>query len=251
MKLPDGSTTRSKAVWSAGWRVVGESVERALGWTLLDYDPDFVFDTPSGSVKVDVAIALSIHRLSQEMAVLKACLSYATSNPLPVYDPLPREGLTPEAFVESCKRGRPTKHLHGWLARDLGKMVETMLLEREQAHALIQELGHKCDSSAAKRPTGEWKRQSRLKEEAWRWAADRLRMEVTVEEVDHTLSDEELEKLAHVRNVVCKTLVRQADRIKNGRKGKREKTLVEAFGFDKLTDEQKRENLLVNLGIAT
>ncbi len=149
MKLPDGSTTRSKAVWSAGWRVVGESVERALGWTLLDYDPDFVFDTPSGSVKVDVAIALAIHRLNQEMAVLKACLSYATSNPLPVYDPLPREGLTPEAFVESCKRGRPTKHLHGWLARDLGKMVETILLEREEAHALIQELGHKCDASTA------------------------------------------------------------------------------------------------------
>lgn len=31
---------------------------------------------------------------------------------------------------------------------------------------------------------------------------------------------------------------------------RREKTLVEVFGFDKLTDEQKRENLLVNLGIA-
>lgn len=31
---------------------------------------------------------------------------------------------------------------------------------------------------------------------------------------------------------------------------KRAKTLVEVFGFDKLTDEQKKENLLVNLGIA-
>jgi hypothetical protein len=34
------------------------------------------------------------------------------------------------------------------------------------------------------------------------------------------------------------------------RSEKREKTLVEVFGFDKLTDEQKKENLLVNLGIA-
>ena len=31
---------------------------------------------------------------------------------------------------------------------------------------------------------------------------------------------------------------------------KREKTLVEVFGFDKLTDEEKKENLLTNLGIA-
>ena len=45
-------------------------------------------------------------------------------------------------------------------------------------------------------------------------------MEVTVEEVDHTLSDEELEKLAHVRDVVCKTLARQADRIARRRSGK-------------------------------
>lgn len=66
----------------------------------------------------------------------------------------------------------------------------------------------------------EWKRQSRLKEEAWRWAAQRLQLEVVVEEVDGELSPDQLVMLAHVRDVVCKTLVRQADRIKNRRKGK-------------------------------
>lgn len=97
----------------------------------------------------------------------------------------------------------------------------------------------------------EWERQSRIKKQAWEWASRRLEMEVVTEELEGNLTEEERLMLDHVRMVICKTLRRQAERIKNGRKGKREKTLVEAFGFDKLTDEQKRENLLVNLGIAT
>jgi hypothetical protein len=37
--------------------------------------------------------------------------------------------LTPEAFVESCRRCRPTKHLHGWGAAEIGEMVATLRAE--------------------------------------------------------------------------------------------------------------------------
>lgn len=66
----------------------------------------------------------------------------------------------------------------------------------------------------------EWKRQSRLKEEAWRWAAKRLELEVVVDEVEGNLSNDQAEMLNHVRMVICKTLSRQADRIASRRKGK-------------------------------
>lgn len=59
----------------------------------------------------------------------------------------------------------------------------------------------------------DWKRQSRIKEEAWRWAHRRLRLEVVVDEVELGLSDEQIAVLEHVKKVVCKTLLRQADRI--------------------------------------
>jgi hypothetical protein len=53
-------------------------------------------------------------------------------SPLLDVDPRP---LTPEAFIASCQRCRPTKHLHGWHARELGAMVETLLRERDEARA--------------------------------------------------------------------------------------------------------------------
>lgn len=95
----------------------------------------------------------------------------------------------------------------------------------------------------------EWKRQSRIKQEAWKWAARRLELEVVADELEGGLSEDERLMLDHVRKVICKNLTRQADRI-GGRHNTREKTLVEVFGFDKMTDEQKRENLLVDFGIA-
>jgi chromosome segregation ATPase len=42
------------------------------------------------------------------------------------------EKLTPEAFVECCRRCRPTKHLHGWSARELGEMVDALRAELAQ-----------------------------------------------------------------------------------------------------------------------
>ena len=50
----------------------------------------------------------------------------------------PRDWLTPEAFVLSCQRCRPTAHLHGWHARDLGAMVEALLRERDEARAEVE-----------------------------------------------------------------------------------------------------------------
>lgn len=38
-----------------------------------------------------------------------------------------RDPPTPAAFIESCRRCRPTRHLHGWHARDLGEMVAGLL----------------------------------------------------------------------------------------------------------------------------
>ena len=66
----------------------------------------------------------------------------------------------------------------------------------------------------------EWKRQSRIKEEAWRWAARRLQLEVVTDELEGDLSKDQAEMLDHVRKVVCKTLSRQADRIARRRSGK-------------------------------
>ena len=51
-------------------------------------------------------------------------------HPLPA--PEPRRHVDPAAFVASCRRGRPTKHLHGWHAYDLADMVERLMRpERE------------------------------------------------------------------------------------------------------------------------
>ena len=54
----------------------------------------------------------------------------------------------------------------------------------------------------------DWKRQSRIKENAWRWSARRLELEVVTDELEGDLTDEEKEMLDHVRKVVCKTLLR-------------------------------------------
>lgn len=59
----------------------------------------------------------------------------------------------------------------------------------------------------------EWKRQSRIKEEAWRWSARRLELEVVTDELEGNLSKDEAEMLDHVRKVVCKMLLRQGERI--------------------------------------
>lgn len=66
----------------------------------------------------------------------------------------------------------------------------------------------------------EWKRQSRIKEEAWRWAAKRLELEVVTDELEGKLTQDETEMLDHVRKVVCKTLLRQGERVAQRRKGK-------------------------------
>lgn len=50
-----------------------------------------------------------------------------------------RRPLTPEAFIASCRAGRPTKHLHGWSALELGKMVADLVRERDKLRALIRE----------------------------------------------------------------------------------------------------------------
>lgn len=67
----------------------------------------------------------------------------------------------------------------------------------------------------------EWQRKSRLKQEAWSWAAKRLRLEVVVEEVEGDLSADQQEMLDHVRTVICKNLERQAERISAKKRGKR------------------------------
>lgn len=81
----------------------------------------------------------------------------------------------------------------------------------------------------------EWKRQSRIKEEAWRWAHRRLRLEVVVDEVELGLSDDQVAVLEHVKKVVCKTLLRQADRIaaRRGSSGKdvAEDEVAELIGY--------------------
>jgi uncharacterized small protein (DUF1192 family) len=51
------------------------------------------------------------------------------------------EKLTPEAFVASCRRCRPTKHLHGWSARELGEMVDALRAELARVTA---ELNRRC-----------------------------------------------------------------------------------------------------------
>jgi hypothetical protein len=66
----------------------------------------------------------------------------------------------------------------------------------------------------------DWKRQSRIKENAWRWSARRLELEVVTDELEGDLTDEEKEMLDHVRKVVCKTLLRWGERIERRRKGK-------------------------------
>jgi len=66
------------------------------------------------------------------------------SAPLVDADPRP---LTPEAFVAACQRCRPTKHLHGWHARNLGAMVEALLRERDEARA---------DYTAERERANEW-----------------------------------------------------------------------------------------------
>ena len=66
----------------------------------------------------------------------------------------------------------------------------------------------------------EGKRQSRVKEQAWRWAARRLELEVVIDELEGNLTQDETEMLDHVRKVVCKTLLRQGERIERRRKGK-------------------------------
>jgi hypothetical protein len=55
----------------------------------------------------------------------------------PLLDADPRP-LTPEAFIASCQRCRPTKHLHGWHARELGAMVEALARERDEARAALE-----------------------------------------------------------------------------------------------------------------
>jgi hypothetical protein len=63
----------------------------------------------------------------------------------------------------------------------------------------------------------ELKRQSRIKQEAWKWAARRLELEVVSDEIEGGLSEDEQLMLDHVRKVICKNLTRQAERI-GGRK---------------------------------
>ena len=63
----------------------------------------------------------------------------------------------------------------------------------------------------------ELKRQSRIKQEAWKWAARRLELEVVSDELEGGLSEDEQLMLDHVRKVICKNLARQAERI-GGRK---------------------------------
>ena len=54
-----------------------------------------------------------------------------------------RGPLTPAAFVEGCRRGRPTKHLHGWSARELADMVEALLTEHAQVLRENTEMMHR------------------------------------------------------------------------------------------------------------
>ena len=65
-----------------------------------------------------------------------------------------------------------------------------------------------------------WERQSRIKEQAWKWASRRLELEVVTDELEGNLTEEERLMLDHVRKVVCKTLVRWGERIERRRKGK-------------------------------
>lgn len=57
------------------------------------------------------------------------------------------------------------------------------------------------------------KRQSRIKQEAWKWSARRLELEVVSDELEGGLSEDEQLMLDHVRKVICKNLARQAERI--------------------------------------
>lgn len=66
----------------------------------------------------------------------------------------------------------------------------------------------------------EWKRQSRIKEQAWRWAARRLELEVVSDELEGMLTEDERQMLDHVRKVVCKTLLRSGERIERLRRRK-------------------------------
>ena len=64
----------------------------------------------------------------------------------------------------------------------------------------------------------DWERESRIKADAWRWAARRLEFEAVTEALESDVSQDERDLLEHVRKVVCKTLYRQAERIEQRRR---------------------------------
>jgi hypothetical protein len=80
-----------------------------------------------------------LHDARAEVARLRG------QSPLLDVDPRP---LTPEAFVAACKRCRPTKHLHGWHARELGAMVETLVRERDEARAEVERFRDGCERAS-------------------------------------------------------------------------------------------------------
>jgi len=92
-------------------------------------------------VDPDVAFANALDELDElreEVARLRG------QSPLLDVDP---RSLTPEAFIASCQRCRQTKHLHGWHARELGAMVETLVRERDEARAEVERLKSERDEA--------------------------------------------------------------------------------------------------------
>jgi len=55
--------------------------------------------------------------------------------------------LSPEAFIQACQVCRPTKHLHGWDARDIGEMVAALRDSRDKWAETARKLGEQLDAS--------------------------------------------------------------------------------------------------------
>jgi len=90
----------------------------------------------------------AVERTARERDELRAEVARLRGqSPLLDADPRP---LTPEAFIASCQRCRPTKHMHGWGARELGAMVEALVRERDEAraHAYAAERDARADYTA-------------------------------------------------------------------------------------------------------
>ena len=47
-RLPSGKTTKSVEEYQKAWEGAAKALVKKTGWTLAGYDPNLLFDTPSG-----------------------------------------------------------------------------------------------------------------------------------------------------------------------------------------------------------